>query len=203
MAKIDLRKELKHLYKASAREPVLVEVPPMNFLMIDGAGDPNTARGYQEALEALYAMAYALKFMIKKEREAIDYTVMHMEGLWWADDMSSFSRDDKGSWQWTMMILQPRFVTADHVARAFKQVEEKKNPPALSRIRFEEFDEGLGAQILHVGPYDAELPTIIRLHKFIEESGHELRGRHHEIYLGDPRRTAPEKLKTILRQPVA
>ncbi len=202
MAKIDLRKELKHLYKASAKEPVLVEVPPMDFLMVDGAGDPNAAGGFQEAVEVLYAVADALKSMLKLGKEAIDYTVMHLEGLWQTEDVNGFSFGDKGSWQWTMMIMQPRFVTADHVARALKRVGEKKNPLALGNVRFEEFDEGLSAQILHVGPYDAELPTILRLHKFIEESGYEPRGRHHEIYLGDPRRAAPEKLKTILRQPI-
>jgi len=202
MAKIDLKKELKHLYKPSAKEVVVVDVPKMNFLMIDGSGDPNTAQEYQDAIEALYAVSYALKFMVKRGETAIDYAVMPLEGLWWTDDMSQFSTENKDIWKWTAMIMQPEYVTKDLVDEALPQVKKKKNPPALSKIRFESFHEGLAAQIMHIGPYAAEAPTIEKMHDFAKENGYELRGKHHEIYLSDPRRTAPEKMKTVIRQPV-
>lgn len=202
MFKIDWKKELKHLYRPSARAPVAVDVPAMNFLMIDGAGDPNTAQEYQQAVEALYAVAYALKFMVKKGPAAVDYGVMPLEGLWWVDDMRQFSVDDKGVWQWTMMIMQPEHVTETLLEEALEQVRVKKDPAALARMRFESYHEGLSAQIMHVGPYAAEAPTIEKIHRFIAENGYQLRGKHHEIYLGDPRRTAPERLKTIIRQPM-
>ncbi len=202
MPKIDFKKELKHLYKPSAKEVVLVDVPPMNFLMIDGRGDPNTAQEYKDAIEALYAVSYALKFMIKRGEAGIDYTVMPLEGLWWTDDMSQFSADNKDIWKWTAMIMQPEYVTGHLVDAALQEVERKKNPPALSKIRFETLHEGLAVQIMHIGPWSAEEPSIERLHAFAKENGYELRGKHHEIYLSDLRRTAPERLKTVVRQPV-
>ena len=202
MLKIDWKKELKHLYRPSARALVAVDVPALNFLMIDGAGDPNTAQEYQQAVEALYAVAYALKFMVKKGPAAVDYGVMPLEGLWWVDDMRQFSVDDKGAWQWTMMIMQPEHVTETLLEEALEQVRVKKDPAALGKMRFESYHEGLAAQIMHVGPYAAEAPTIEKIHRFIAENGYQLRGKHHEIYLGDPRRTAPERLKTIIRQPM-
>ncbi len=201
MKKVDLRKQLKHLYTASAKEPALVEVPKMNFLMVDGAGDPNTSTEFQQAVEALYGVAFTLKFMLKKRGEA-DYTVMGLEGLWWAEDMREFSIEDKSNWKWTLMIAQPDFVTREHYAEALAQVGAKKDLPALAKIRFGAFEEGLCAQVMHLGPYSEEGPTIARLHQFIAESGHKLRGKHHEIYLSDPRRCAPEKMRTILRQGV-
>jgi hypothetical protein len=202
MEKIDFKKRLKHLYRPSARTPVVVEVPPMNFLMIDGKGDPNSAPAYQEAVEALYAVAYALKFMVKKGPQAVDYGVLPLEGLWWVEDMRLFSVEDKGAWQWTMMIMQPDYVDAELYTAALAQVEAKKKPPALGRMRFETYDEGLSAQIMHIGPYADEEPTIEKLHQFIADEGYQRRGKHHEIYLGDPRRTAPERLKTVIRQPM-
>jgi hypothetical protein len=201
MTKIDLKQELKHLYSPSRKEFGLVEVPPMNFLMIDGRGDPNTAPEYHEAVEALYGLAYHLKFTSKKQLD-IDYTVMPLEGLWWAEDMAEFSRGNKGNWQWTMMIMQPDHITAQMVDEARRALAAKKDLPALPKIRFERYDEGLSAQILYLGAYADEGPTIARMHAFIEENGYKLRGKHHEIYLGDPRRTAPEKLKTVIRQPI-
>lgn len=205
MKKIDLKKELKHLYNPSTKEISIVDVPKMNFLMVDGKGDPNTSQEYKEAIEALYTVSYSLKFMIKKGETAIDYVVMPLEGLWWTDDMAQFSTENKGIWKWTAMIMQPEYVTKDLVTKAFEQVEKKKNPPALSKMRFESFHEGLSAQIMHIGPYSAEGPTIKKLHSFIKEKGYEFDGlvqKHHEIYLSDPRRTAPEKMKTIIRQPM-
>ena len=202
MVKIDFKKELKHLYRSSAKEVALVDVPEMSFLMIDGRGDPNTAQEYQEAVEALYAVSYALKFMVKNSEAAIDYVVMPLEGLWWTEDMTKFSSDDKDIWKWTAMIMQPEYVTRAFVDEALREVEEKKNPPALSKTRFESYDEGLAVQIMHIGPYSEEAPTIEKLHTFAREKGHQLRGKHHEIYLSDPRRTAPDRLKTVIRQPV-
>ncbi len=201
MEKIDFKKELKHLYNPSKKECAVVDVPTMQFLMVDGEGDPNTAESYSEAIEVLYAVAYTLKFMIKKGLQAIDYGVMPLEGLWWVEDMSLFSIEDKSAWQWTAMIMQPEFVTGDLFEEARQQVEEKKGLPGLDRLRLMEYDEGRAAQIMHIGPYADEAPTIRGLHAFIGEQGGSLEGKHHEIYLGDPRRTAPEKLKTVIRQP--
>jgi hypothetical protein len=198
---LDYKKELKHLYRPSAKAYAVVDVPPMNFLMIDGHGDPNTAQEYQEAVEALYAVAYALKFTSKKEK-GMDYVVPPLEGLWWAENMETFTTEDKSAWDWTMMIMQPEWVTRDMFEKALKQVEKKKDLPALSKLRLEAYHEGLSVQILHIGPYDAEAPTIAGMHAFAAENGYQLAGKHHEIYLGDPRRVAPEKLKTVLRQPV-
>ncbi len=201
MSKTDFKKEWKHLYRPSAKEFVIVDVPPMNFLMIDGHGDPNTAQEYQDAVEALYAVAYKLKFMSKKEK-GMDYIVPPMEGLWWVENMEEFTTENKSTWDWTMMIMQPDWITQEMFEEALKEVEKKKNPPALSRLRLEVYHEGLAVQIMHIGPYDAEAPTIARMHTFIDENDYEPAGKHHEIYLGDPRKVAPEKLKTVLRQPV-
>ncbi len=202
--KIDLRKQLKHLYNPSAKDVVVVDVPDMQFLMIDGLGNPNTSRAYQEAVEALYGVAYTLKFLIKKEL-ALDYMVMALEGLWWTPDMREFSPDNKEAWLWTMMIMQPEVVTAEHFERALAQAQHKKDSPALAKMRLQQFHEGLAAQIMHLGPFSAEGPTIARLHAFIRERGYAFNGneqKHHEIYLSDPRRAAPEKMRTVIRQPI-
>jgi hypothetical protein len=201
MTKLDLKKELKHLYNPSAKVVSDVDVPPMNFLLVDGRGDPNTAREYVEAVEALYAVAYALKFAVKKSQGGVDFAVMPLEGLWWVEDMTKFDIRDKGAWQWTMMMMQPKPVTAALFAATLPEVGAKKKLPALSRVRFEPYAEGRAAQIMYVGPYADEGPTIARLHEHIRANGHTLHGKHHEIYLGDPRKTAPEKLSTVLRQP--
>jgi hypothetical protein len=204
MTKVDLKKELKHLYSPSVKESSLVDVPSMHFVMIDGTGDPNTSKEYHEAIEALYSISYTAKFMIKKEK-SIDYSVMPLEGLWWADDMDRFISADKDNWKWTAMIMQPEFVSEDLFQTVCLQAVKKKDLPALSKARFQSFSEGLSAQIMYLGPYSAEGPTIEKLHRFIIDQGHRfdgLVGKHHEIYLGDPRRTAPEKLRTIIRQPV-
>jgi len=202
MKKIDLKKELKHLYSVSTKEVAIVDVPEMKFLMVDGDGNPNDSQEFKEGIEALYSVSYTLKFMIKKGETAVDYVVLPLEGLWWSDDMAAFSAGEKDKWKWTLMIMQPRYVTEDLFETAAHEVGKKKNPPALSRIRYKSYHEGLSAQIMHIGPYSGEGPTIERLHSFIKEKGHNLRGKHHEIYLSDPRRTAPEKIKTIIRQPM-
>ncbi len=202
MAKIDYKAKLKHLYKASAKKIEFVEVPQMNFLSVDGTGNPNTAQAYKDAVEALFSLSYAIKFMIKKGATAIDYGVMPLEGLWWTEDMSKFSVDNKDDWQWTLMIMQPEMVTREWVDESIEQTRKKKNLPALPIVRFESFAEGKAAQVLHVGPFAEEGPTIQKLHGFIEEHGHLLTGKHHEIYLSDIRKAAPEKWKTIIRQPM-
>ncbi|NNL78036.1 MAG: hypothetical protein HKO68_17020, partial [Desulfobacterales bacterium] len=157
---------------------------------------------FKDAVEALYSVSYTLKFMIKKGELGIDYGVMPLEGLWWADDMSQFSVEKKEQWKWTLMIMQPELVTTELLNKAIAQVEKKKNPAALSQLRFESFAEGRAAQIMHIGPFAEEGPTIERLHHFITENGFKLTGKHHEIYLSDIRRAAPEKWKTIIRQPL-
>ncbi len=202
MKKLDLKKDLRSFYKASAKDVALVEVPQMNFFMIDGVGDPNTSPDYRDAVEALFSLSYTLKFMIKKGTMAIDYSVMPLEGLWWADDMTDFTNGNKDHWQWTAMMMQPEFITPDLVAEARAQTEKKKNLPALPKVRCETWREGRVAQTLHIGPFAEEAPTIERVHRFIEESGLERAGKHHEIYLSDIRRAAPEKWQTIIRQPV-
>ena len=201
MEKIDFKKELKLLYQPSAKEVVQVDVPTMNYLMVDGEGDPNTSQPYSDAIEALYAVSYAVKFMIKKSSMAVDYGVMPLEGLWWADDMSKFSTRDKSNWKWTAMIMQPDFVTKEMVEIAIADVRKKKDPAAISKVRFEPLSEGKCAQILHIGPFSDEGPTIEKVHKFIDSKGKRI-GKHHEIYLSDFRKADPSKLKTIIRQPM-
>ena len=202
MEKIDLRKEWKHLYKPSPKKVEIVDVPQMNFLMIDGRGDPNTSQEFQEAVEVLFGVSYTAKFMVKKGETAIDYSVMPLEGLWWMDNMAEFSIDRKHEWKWTAMIMQPEYVSADLLQAAMAQVEKKKNPAALSKLRFESYQEGEAAQIMHIGPFAGEGPTIAKIHQFIEDNGYALSGKHHEIYLSDFRKAAPEKLKTVIRQPL-
>ena len=202
MEKLDLKKKWKHLYQPPAEEITAVDVPALTYLMVDGEGDPNTSPAFTHAVEALYSLSYTLKFSLKKSPQPVDYGVMPLEGLWWADDPGAFHRKDKSTWKWTAMIVQPDFIDSKEVDAALHEVRRKKNPAALERVRLETLTEGTAAQILYVGPFADEGPTIQRLHDFIHAAGKELCGKHHEIYLSDPRRTAPEKLKTILRQPM-
>jgi len=201
MKKLDLRKQLRDLYQPSAKSFSLIQVPAMNALMIDGTGDPNTSLAYHSALEWLYALSYTLKFEVRKT-QAIDYPVLPSEGLWWSDDMSAFSMERRQDWKWTMLICQPDLVTPDLIGQAVGRVVEKRQELPPPSTRFERFQEGLSVQIMHIGPYSAEGPTITRMHAFLRDYGYTPNGKHHEIYLGDPRRTAPEKLKTVLRQPI-
>ncbi len=201
MTKTDLKKEWKHLFNPPRGKVVEIEVPPFNFIMIDGRGDPNTSPQFQEAVQALYGLAYGVKFLLKKSGAGPDFTVMPLEGLWWTEDVAAFSLERKDDWQWRLMIMQPGFVTADHIVAARSQAQKKKDLATLERVHFEAFREGLAAQIMHLGPYSAEGPNVARLHRHIEESGGRLAGLHHEIYLSDPRRAAPERMKTIIRQP--
>ena len=203
MEKIDYKKQLKHLYKPSAKKVEVVEVPQMNFLMVDGEGDPNTSQSFSDAVQALYPLSYTLKFMVKKGEMDIDYGVLPLEGLWWADDMSVFSRGIKEDWKWTLMIMQPELITREMVIDAADQVKKKKKPVSLPLVRFEIFKEGKAAQTLHIGPFSEEGPTLEKVHSFIEDNGSRRVGKHHEIYLSDIRRSAPEKWKTIVRQPMS
>jgi hypothetical protein len=205
--KLDLRKKYKHLYQPSAKTPVIVEVPEFNFVMLDGSIAPDetpaTSQSYRDAFEALYGMAYTLKFMSKRrDKKPIDYTLMALEGLWWVDS-GKFDFTKKEPWHWTMMMMQPDHITPRMFEQALDELKQKgKGGPALGQLRFERFHEGLSVQIMHIGPYSEERPTIEKMHAFAHENGYELRDKHHEIYLGDPRRTKPEKLKTVLRHPV-
>jgi hypothetical protein len=201
--KIDFKKQLKRLYGPSDKKVEIVTVPQMNFLMVDGEGNPNTAKSFSDAIEALYPISFALKFMVKNGEIGIDYGVLPLEALWWADDMSAFTTGDKDAWKWTLMVMQPEFVTSKMIEKAKEQVERKKKPVSLPLVRFEAFNEGRAAQILHLGPFSEEGPTIEKVRVFIEGSGSHRVGKHHEIYLSDPRRAVPEKWKTIVRQPMS
>lgn len=207
MIKLDLRKELKYLYAPSAKKVEIVEVPRFQFAMIDGqieTGEgPSTSASFQEALQALYGISYTLKFTSKLRKEnAIDYPVMALEGLWWVE-AGEFDFNRKDNWRWTLMMLQPDHITSEMYQEGLEQLRRKRgDTPALARMRLEPFQEGLCVQVMHIGPYSAEPATLDRMYAFARESGYRLRGKHHEIYLGDPRRAELEKLKTILRHPV-
>lgn len=202
MKRVDFKREMKKIYFPAPRNPELVKVPGMNFLMIDGKGDPNKSDAYQAAVDSLYAVSYALKFSIKYSPQRLDYAILPLESLWWAEDMSAFSQGNRDEWLWTAMIRQPELISREMVTEMMVDVREKKNPPALDKMRFQSLKEGQCAQILHLGPYSAERVTIEKLHEFIEENNYDFGGKHHEIYLNDPRRTAAESLKTVIRQPV-
>jgi hypothetical protein len=202
--KIDFKKEYKFLFSASAKEPQKVDVPDFKYLMIGGQGDPNTAPEFPEKIQALYGLAYTMKFMLKQDRRAaVDFVVPPLSGLWCAEDITAFNAGRKNEWLWTLMILQPDAVTPELLEKAkAKLAAKKKVPPFATQVRVDVLHEGLAVQMLHIGPYSAEGPTIARLHDFLKYNGYTFNGRHHEIYLGDPRRCQPEKLKTIIRQPV-
>ncbi|MCE7735009.1 MAG: hypothetical protein GPJ54_09040 [Candidatus Heimdallarchaeota archaeon] len=199
--KIDYKKDFPVLYRPK-EDPQIIEVPDMHFFMIDGKGDPNTAVVYKLALEALYAVSYALKMkIVKKENPGKDYVVPPLEGLWYMDDMKLWS-SDKSKWKWTMMIRIPDFVTDDQVKRSIQITKDGKNPKSLDQIYLKNYIEGKVVQLMHIGSYDSEGDNIEKMHKYARDKGYELHGKHHEIYLGDPRKAAPEKLKTVLRQPI-
>jgi hypothetical protein len=201
MEKLDLKKELKAFYNPTTKEVTLIDVPKMNFIMIDGKGAPESEQ-FSQSIQALYPIAYTIKFD-KKKTDGTDFTVMPMEGLFWADDMAAFMPEtaDRAAWQWTLMIMQPDFITKADFNKAREAAKKKKDNPFLDTVRFESFSEGKTAQIMHIGPYSAEGPNIQRIHNKIKEIGGKLSDRHHEIYLSDPRRVAPEKMKTVIRQP--
>lgn len=204
MEKIDLKKTLKPLYSTGKRDtiPHLVEVPPARYLMTDGSGDPNTSHWFQTVTGALYATAYGVKFALKEAGR--DFAVMPLEGLWWSKDLEAFRQNRKHDWLWTLLIMVPDFVDEPAVRAALASAVEKGKVAAevAEEVRLETLSEGTAVQALHIGPYDAEAPLIAQMHEFAEAEGYELSGKHHEIYLSDPRRVEPERMKTILRHPV-
>ena len=202
--KIDFKKKLKHLYYPSATEVTIVEVPEMQYLMVDGQGDPNTSQEFKDTYAILYPVAYKVKFMSKAKGK--DYVVPPPEALWWADDMEDFLVGNKDKWKWTSMLMVPDLITPEMVDEAIQFTKEKKPdlPSTFSNLRFEKYNEGKAAQIFYIGPYSDEHLTILKIHKVIEEQGGTFDGhiqKHHEIYLSDPRRANPDKLKTVIRQP--
>jgi hypothetical protein len=201
MEKIDLKKELKSFYNPTAKDVTLIDIPKMNFIMIDGQGAPESKQ-FMQVMLALYPIAYTIKFD-KKKAGGPDFTVMALEGLWWAEDMKVFmpKTSDRNKWQWTVMMMQPDFITRRDFENTAEAAKKKKDNPALNSVRFESFTEGKSAQIMHIGPYSAEGLNIQRIHNKIMEIGGKLSGKHHEIYLSDPRRVTPDKMKTVLRQP--
>jgi hypothetical protein len=200
--KIDLWTEHKKLFSPKAGRPELVRMPPLTYLMVDGTGDPNTSPDFAAAIGALYSLAYTLKFMLKKQK-GLDFRVLPLSGRFHAADPRVFLEGRKQEWNWTLMVALPSSVTAADLKAARAEAQARKNPsPALSKVRREVLREGLCAQVLHIGPYAAEKPTIEALHAFIAGQGLTFAGSHHEIYISDPNRTAPAKLKTIVRQPV-
>ena len=200
--KVDLKKQIDS-YRARRGTFSLVTVPTLQFLMVDGHGDPNTSTAYRDALTTLFPVAYKLKFFSKGELGR-DYGVMPLEALWWSDDMDAFTTSrDKSRWDWTAMIMTPDWITHEHLDHVRRIVAEKNEPPALDALRLDRLDEGLSIQTLHIGGYDDEGPVLHHMHdEVIPAEGLRMTGKHHEVYLNDARRTPPEKLKTILRQPV-
>ena len=200
--KLDAKLDLDS-YQAKRGHFRIVEVPDLQYLMVDGHGDPNSSPAYAEAVHALYPVAYALKFA-SKQQLGRDYVVPPLEGLWWAEDMDAFTRSrDKSRWDWTMMIMTPDWIDRIHYEQALDKVGAKDRPARLGEVRMESLSEGLCVQTLHVGSYDDEAPVLAALHEeFIPGNGLRMIGKHHEIYLSDPRKVAADKVRTILRQPV-
>jgi hypothetical protein len=202
MPPYDLKRELKELYAPKNTDWSIVDVPAQQFLAVDGRGNPNTAPAYAQAVEALYSVAYTIKFAAKRG-DGRDFVVAPLEGLWWADDFEAFTTRAKDSWHWTMLVNQPAWITEAAVEEAKTVALAKKKLPAIAAVRYQTLTEGRCAQVLHIGSYDDEAPILADLHHEYLAAHHlEPAGQHHEIYLGDPRKTEPAKLKTILRQPV-
>ncbi|GAB3435226.1 GyrI-like domain-containing protein [Actinophytocola sediminis] len=202
-AKYDVKRALKDLYAPKNTTWALLDVPELSYLAIDGHGDPNTAPAYPAAVQALYSVAYTLKFASRRDTGR-DFVVGPLEGLWWAEDPTVFTTRAKESWNWTMLLHQPAWLTADQVRAAREAALAKKGLPAIAELRTLTITEGRCAQVLHVGSYDDEGPVLATLHdEYLPANGLREAGQHHEVYLGDPRRTAPAKLRTVLRQPVS
>jgi hypothetical protein len=202
--KLDFKKEYKNLFSPSAKTPEIIEVPAFKYLMIDGRGDPNASPGFQAKVGVLYGLAYTLKFSLKRDKDdPFDFSVPPLSGLWCADDIRAYFDDGRRQeWQWTLMILMPDRVSPTLFDKARDELRRKKDSDHLDEARFQVYHEGLAAQVMHIGPYAQEGPTIKRLHDFFQEKGFAFNGRHHEIYLSDPRRGMPEKMRTIIRQPI-
>lgn len=202
MTRYDIKRELKQCYAPRNRDWALVDVPAQRFIAVDGSGDPNTSAAYARAVEALYTVAYTIKFASKRTLDR-DFVVGPLEGLWWSDRPEVFTARDKDAWQWRMLISQPDWITEDFIDDAKQTALAKKGLPAIADVRYEPMHEGLCAQVLHIGPYDDEGPILAELHgEYLAANNLRMTGHHHEVYLGDPRRSAPAKLRTVLRQPV-
>lgn len=203
MEKIDFKKEMADIYNPSKKQFSIVKIPAMQYFMIDGSGNPNNSTIFQSSLQALYSLSFTIKFNLKKSEKALDYTVMPLEGLWWSDfGEADFITGNKDNFLWTLMIMQPDFVTADDVEKAFEDVRKKGKVEKLDMVRFESIPENMAAHIMYIGPFDDEYPTVQAMHRFIDEQGYKIVGKHREIYLSDFRRTKPENLRTIIRQTV-
>lgn len=200
--KVDFKRTLGS-YQARRGEFRVVEVPDLQYLVVEGRGDPNTSPAFSEAIETLYPVAYKLKFASKGELGR-DYVVPPLEGLWWADDLDSFTAArDKSRWDWMLMLMVPDWIDEAMVTAAVEQARLRTNPARIDDLRLEVLSEGRCVQTLHVGPFDDEAAVLEQMHDhFIPGQGLRMVGKHHEIYLSDFRRTAPEKQRTILRQPV-
>ncbi|MEV4534507.1 GyrI-like domain-containing protein [Asanoa sp. NPDC049518] len=199
MTRYDVKRELKSCYAPKNTDWAMVDVPEQQFLAVDGRGDPNTSAAYARAVEALYTVSYTIKFTSRKDLGR-DFVVGPLEGLWWSENPEVFTSRDKDAWQWRMLISQPDWVTEEIVDAARETASKKKD---IVGVRREVLHEGACAQVLHHGPYDDEGPILARLHdEYLAANGLRMAGHHHEIYLSDPRRTEPAKLRTILRQPV-
>jgi len=202
--KIDYKKTQKELYQPNAKDPVIIEIPEMQFLMIDGMGSPGDSQQYQDALSVLYPVSFRTKFLSKANGK--DYVVPPLEGLWWADNMNDFTEGNRDKWKWTMMIRQPDWITQEMIDEAITIAKEKKPEllKLLPKLRLEKYKEGNAAQIMHIGPYSEEGPTVQKVHDFIKDKGGKfdgLKAKHHEIYLSDPRKANPATMKTVIRQP--
>ena len=202
MQVIDHKKELKHLYKPSKTEVGVVEVPPMNYLMVDGSGDPGKSAEFQEAIEALYGVSYILKYAVMKSELAIDYSVMPLEGIWWTEDDGTFNREDKNRWKWTLMIMQPDYVNKKMFELSCEKLSQEKDIPGIGKLRFDSLFEGAAVQIMHIGLYSEIDHVIEKLEQYITRNGFIKNGKHHEIYLSDVRKATPDKWQTVLREPV-
>lgn len=200
--KIDFKRQYKTLYTASPKRISLVDVPKLPFLTLTGQGDPETSPDFQGKVEALYGISFTLKFMNKETGWGPDYAVPPLEGLWWADKLTDFADMIRENWKWKLMILQPDFISEEMMEQSVAKVARKRPSPYPGQAKLESFTEGLSAQVLHVGPYREATETIRNLHEFIKANNYDLRGEHHEVYLSDPRRASPDKLRTIIRQPV-
>ncbi|MFT5170467.1 MAG: hypothetical protein ACI9BD_000234 [Candidatus Marinamargulisbacteria bacterium] len=204
MKTMDFKKAFRDRFTGSDKTPTLISIPKTQYLSVSGKGDPALSRDYAAAIEVLFSVSYATKFLIKRGPHLTDYSVLPLESMWWVENTPRLSWDDKSNWLWKVMIMQPDLVEKDIVETAVSQVEKKKKNilSLLSQVKFEEISEGMCAQILHKGPYANEGPTIEKLHSFIDDNGFDFNGNHHEVYLSDPRQAVPEKLRKLIRQPV-
>jgi hypothetical protein len=204
LEKVDFKKDFKELFAPPSKAPVFVDVPAFKYILIDGRGYPGTSKDFQDKVGVLYGLVYTIKFALKLDKaRPFEFGVAPLSGLYHADDPAVYmDASRREEWTWTLGIPVPDRVTAADFEKARVALKEKKNPPFVDKARFEIVREGKAAQVMHIGPYSAEAPTITMLHEFFRGRGYAFNGPHHEIYLGDPRRTAPVKLRTIIRQPV-